>query len=98
MRFSSGPAKDGYTARTCQAACPGYRYFGLKNGNGQTGTCVCDNDPSYATKLEAAPNCDQTGGSKCMMVYEQAPWPTTVHLAENQKYTEIGQFKDPNGK
>ena len=67
-----GPHQYGYTAETCKAACPQYKYIGLQNGNGKTGWCCCDNSFNHATKYGKS-NCGKTGGPWCNYIYEKVP-------------------------
>lgn len=59
-----GPHNYGYTAETCRAACPEYKYFALQDD----GWCCCDNDLTHATKYGKS-TCGKTGGSFCNYIY-----------------------------
>jgi cellulase/cellobiase CelA1 len=82
----------GFTAETCQAACPTYKYFALQNN----GWCCCDNDLTHATKYGAA-NCGKAGGGWCNYVYEALPaepTPAPVAVVDTAMWMEIGPYKD----
>ena len=67
--LKQGPHKYGYTAKTCQEACPNNKYFALQDGNGATGWCSCSDVLSEVTQYGTNPDCGPTGGVWCNYVF-----------------------------